>query len=274
MKYMHLNSSCPYAGLANMLLLHGYDTEDFQIALDIDLPSHIRYDSASNAFLSGFSLQSKKWFDLYLNPRGFTYTEELVQKNDVAQILSPGVMLGILVAPGRKHAVVCKSADEAGVTFINNKRAHTEEPETLSLTRAELPSRLPDVVVVGSLRRCVPRPAEPEPEYEESLKTWEFLRDRLHDFMEQPQPAEALRGQLDPLFRPLLLDGLTMAQLRGDRELTDGLTTLQTDLLNVLRQNTPARLSDHMDMALLDHSIQLILQHGADVCEQLSKNAR
>ncbi len=38
MKYMHFNSSCPYAGLANLLDLHGLDTEDYKIALEMGCP--------------------------------------------------------------------------------------------------------------------------------------------------------------------------------------------------------------------------------------------
>ena len=274
MKYMHLNSSCPYAGLANMLMLQGHDTEDFKIALAIDLPSHIRYDSESGAFLSGFSLQSKKWFDLYLNPIGFTYIEQFWAKEELPKRLLPGMMLGLFIAPEQKHAVICSHADETHSVFINNKWAHTGEPETFRFTGAELQSRLPDTVAVGWLQSSAPQSVDFEHDYKESLETWLLLQEALHKFMSYRQSASAMRKQLNPLFRPLLLDGLTMAQLRGEKELTAELTTLQKTLLNVLRQNTPARLADHMDMGSLDRSIQLIMQHGTDAADKLLKNAR
>ena len=37
-KYMTFNSSCSYAGLANMLLRYGVDTQDREIALAAKLP--------------------------------------------------------------------------------------------------------------------------------------------------------------------------------------------------------------------------------------------
>ena len=38
MKYMTFNSSCAYAGLANMLEKKGIDVEDYEIALEMKLP--------------------------------------------------------------------------------------------------------------------------------------------------------------------------------------------------------------------------------------------
>ena len=38
MKYMTFNSSCTYAGLANMLMERGIDVEDYEIALEMKLP--------------------------------------------------------------------------------------------------------------------------------------------------------------------------------------------------------------------------------------------
>lgn len=38
MKYMTFNSSCTYAGLANMLMDKDIDVEDYEIALEMKLP--------------------------------------------------------------------------------------------------------------------------------------------------------------------------------------------------------------------------------------------
>ena len=273
MKYMHLNSSCPYAGLANVLMLQGHDTEDFLIALDIDLASHIRYDKECGTFRSGFSLQSKQWFDLYLKPKGFAYVEDFWTKDTVFENLLPGMMVGILVAPGKKHAVICSGIDPKSVTFINNKWEHTEEPETLCFTHAELAERLPEEeIAVGYIESSQAEAIDLVPHYAESLQTWTLLRNQLHEFMGHFQSSEVMRGQLNVLFRPLLLDGLTMAQLRKDQELTDKLIILQGALLNVLKQNVSARLSDHMDMTLLDNSIDLIMKHAETELNKLKKH--
>jgi len=67
MKYMHFNSSCPYAGVANLLELQGMDKEDYKIALEMNLPYFLRRDVITGYYQSGSSLQSAEWFDLYLN---------------------------------------------------------------------------------------------------------------------------------------------------------------------------------------------------------------
>ena len=43
-KYMTFNSSCSYAGLANMLLRYGVDTQDREIAMDMKLPFLFAYE--------------------------------------------------------------------------------------------------------------------------------------------------------------------------------------------------------------------------------------
>jgi len=58
MKYMHFNSSCPYAGLANLLELQGVETEDYKIALEMNLPYFLRRDVITGYYQSGSSLQS------------------------------------------------------------------------------------------------------------------------------------------------------------------------------------------------------------------------
>lgn len=262
MKYMHLNSSCPYAGLANMLMLLGHDTEDYKIALDIDLASHIRYDEENGAFRSGFSLQEKEWFDLYLKPRGYAYRETCWDREEVLKNLRPGMMLGIFVEPERKHAVVCSGVEEGVLTFLNNKWEQSEEPETLIFTSEELLERLPEQVTVGYMEPAKAEKVDLRPVYAESLLTWKHLREKLHVFMEQFRTAEEMSGQLNVLFRPLLLDGLTMAQLRKDKALTEKLAALQGQFLGVLRQNIPARLADAVDMVLLDEAVDLICQRA------------
>ena len=64
MKYMTFNSSCSYAGLANLLSFYGIDIEDRKIALEMDLP--FLFDCEDGCYVSGPMLQGEKWFNLYL----------------------------------------------------------------------------------------------------------------------------------------------------------------------------------------------------------------
>lgn len=261
MKYMHLNSSCPYAGLANMLTFLGVDTEDDIIASEIDLASHIRFDETRDVFTAGLSLQDKNWFDLFLNPRGFSYQEEFWTREKVQSRLCPGMMIGIFVEPGRKHAVVCAKAEEDRFEFLNNKWEQMQEPEILVFSPEELLARLPEDVAVGWVQPGERINLDLRPVYGESLRVWEFYREKIRDFSKQLQSAQELRRRMNSLFRPLLLDGLTMAQLRKDHELAEILTVLQGQYLSVLRLGQPAVLSESMDMCLLEKAFDRITEY-------------
>ena len=54
MKYMHFKGGCSYAGIANMLELSGYDTEDYIIAKKIRLP--YMFDYVDGTYLAGTRL--------------------------------------------------------------------------------------------------------------------------------------------------------------------------------------------------------------------------
>ena len=56
MKYMTFNSSCAYAGVANLLELEGMEAEDRQIALDMGLP--FLFSFQDGAYCSGPMLQT------------------------------------------------------------------------------------------------------------------------------------------------------------------------------------------------------------------------
>ena len=107
MKYMTFNSSCPYAGLANLLSFQGIDTEDRSIALKMDLPYLFAYEDGQ--YLSGPMLQGAKWFNLYLRPIGFTFHENQLGREEAGPYLlaHPPAMLGLRVTPKSKHAVIC-----------------------------------------------------------------------------------------------------------------------------------------------------------------------
>ena len=95
MKYMTFNSSCAYAGVANLLELEGMEAEDRQIALDMGLP--FLFSFQDGAYCSGPMLQTGEWFNLYLQPRGFCMTETKLPREDVPEFLEgiPNAMLGM-----------------------------------------------------------------------------------------------------------------------------------------------------------------------------------
>ena len=78
MKYMTFNSSCAFAGIANMLMKKGISVEDYEVALGIELPYLMVREGES--FLAGTMLQEKKWFDIFLKKQGFELSEKSLKK--------------------------------------------------------------------------------------------------------------------------------------------------------------------------------------------------
>ena len=255
MKYMHFNSSCSYAGLANLLELSGVDTEDYQIALDMGLPYFLRYDETSGAYVNGPMLQSAEWFDLYLKPRGFRYIERFMERQEVMKQVHPGCMLGLQVTTNSKHAVIFLEKEDGMYKFLNNKREDSEEPDYLVLSEKECLGRLPEQVVVGQLEACEPEKADIKPYLEEAQKNWEALRGKLQAFICEEQSPQAMKEEMNRLFRPLLLDGLSMAKLMEEKELEECLAELQKQFLAIVRSGEPVKLSEKLDSEKIDWAI-------------------
>lgn len=256
MKYMTFNSSCPYAGLANMLAFYGIDTDDRTIALEIGLPFYIAHEDG--AYLAGPSLQSAPWFDLYLNPLGFAFDERSIPKAEIPAYLGQQTcaMLGVYVEGSGKHAVIYTGTDGDKLCFLNNKWAHDPAPEALALTEAELLGRIDDPCMVATLR---PIPSKAAPKRQRMAESLDVLADYRRDLLAvwgESRPTAELRGLLNPLFRALLLDGITMLDLLGETELHAKLTSIQRSFLTALRSDAPElRLADHVPTELLCEAI-------------------
>ena len=73
MKYMTFNSSCSFAGIANMLERMGHDYEDYQVAAGMELPYIVARDNGG--CIAGAILQEKKYFDIFLKKIGYKQAE-------------------------------------------------------------------------------------------------------------------------------------------------------------------------------------------------------
>ena len=107
MKYMTFNSSCAYAGVANMLEQYGVDTDDRSIAMGMKLP-----------YL--FSYQNAEWFNLFLIPQGFEMCEIELPAEQVADYLKKQktAMLGFRMNENNKHAVVYIGSHDGKLVFL------------------------------------------------------------------------------------------------------------------------------------------------------------
>ena len=213
MKHMHFKASCSYAALASIMELNGVDTEDYKIALEIKLPW--LFSKEDGAYISGPMLQSAKWFNLWLLPRGYRMAEERVEREQLCSYLRAHkpAMLGVQTPYG-KHAVVFAEYD--GIYhFMNPTHEGSGERTELPFSEEELLASVDQETMVGTVI-----PAEAE---QQSLAP--FLNDSISVIRENCVEIEAFAAEkhdpnayfpmMNSLFRPLLLDGITMLELAG-----------------------------------------------------------
>lgn len=237
MKYMHFNSSCSYAGLANLLYSDGIDTEDFVIALAIDLAYLLVKDGAS--YLAGTMLQSKEIFDIYLNPLGYELIEKNYDKDEVLKILEAAdknYMLGVNIASGNKHAIIFKEHKDNEFRFINNKYDDSDEPDEFLWTAEELKKRLDEKTFLAHLEKCDVKDVDMEEPLLKSIENLGALKEDIINFSKREISKNELRESMNTLFRAALLDLVTMFLLIEEDKLMKRTKKLQKEYINVIKK--------------------------------------
>ena len=275
MKYMTFNSSCSFAGVANMLLQLGIDVEDRQIALGMHLP--YLFDHKDGHYAAGPMLQTSDWFNLYLHPLGYAMTETAVSRADVPDYLSRcgTAMLGLRIAPTGKHAVVFQRMEAGSFHFINNKHQHSDAPETICLSKSELMERLDDTVMVAALEKIpVASPAFSDL-LQRSCQVLEQYKLDIQTFCGVEQTKETLASAMNTLFRATLLDGITMLELIAQDALADQFRLIQRPFLQALREGRPVMLRERLNMpawlAAIDQYIALIRHQARHLSDQSTR---
>lgn len=237
MKYMHFNSSCSYASIANLLYLDGIDTEDFAIALAIDLAYLLVKDGAS--YLAGTMLQSKEIFDIYLNPLGYEFIEENYDKDEVLKILEASdknYMLGVNIAQGNKHAIIFKEHKDNRFRFINNKYDDSDEPDEFVWTAEELKKRLDEKTFLAHIEKCDVKDVDMEEPLLKSIENLGALKEDIINFSKREISKNELRESMNTLFRAALLDLVTMFLLIEEDKLMKRTKKLQKEYINVIKK--------------------------------------
>ena len=258
MKYMHFKGSCSYAGIANMLELSGYDTEDYIIANKIKLP--YMFDYVDGTYLAGTRLQNQKWFNLYLNQIGFRLVEVKISSTDLVKYLQEDrpTMIGIL-SNESKHAVIYYKHDEHNLYFINNKFEYEQCPELIKISATNLISNVPEVLTIGFLKKCEIENVDIISRLISSAKTLEKMNGDLLSYCSTFHSKEDILDCREDLFRALFLEAPIMYQLEDNQYLYENLLKLQHSLIHALSRENDILLSDYIDMELLNETINIIL---------------
>lgn len=262
MKYMTFNSSCSYAGVANMLEQYGVETNDRNIALAIKLPYMFSY--GDGVYLSGPMLQSAEWFNLYLNPIGYELLEEVISADKIVDYLKlqKTAMFGIKTGNTGKHAVVYIGTESDMLVFLNNKWEKEDSPCEIRLTEDELKQKIEPEVVVATLQEITPKAANFTDKLQNSINV---LQANLTDVIELASTEETvanLRLKLNTLFRPLFLDGITMLNMIDETGLAQEFANLQQELLSALRKepHTSICLKEYVSISKLQASTKMYVE--------------
>lgn len=233
MKYMHFKASCSYAALAAIMEFNGVDTEDCKIALAIKLPW--LFSKEDGAYISGPMLQGAKWFNLWLVPRGYRMVEEVVDKEQLCDFLRTHkpAMLGVQTPYG-KHAVVFTEYDGT-YHFINPTYENSGERTELSFSEEELLASVAQETMVGMVIHTEAEQQSLTPYLRESISVIRENCAAIEAFASEKHDPDAYFPVMNSLFRPLLLDGITMLELAGETALAQEFTTLQQQLMSFLR---------------------------------------
>lgn len=232
-KYMHANSSCSYCAISYMVQDFDIDVTDLDIVKEISLP--LMFEKNSNQYNSGFMLQSKKWFDLFLNPRGLELKELTFDKKPAVAFFkeNKNVMIG-LKTPQGKHAVVLSGYKDGCFRFFNPTHEGSDEEEYLVLNEETLINSLDNKLSVARIAPCEKKSVDLKANIVESISALSFYKNDLETFIENNTDRETYRNNLD-LFRPLLLDGLTMTEIASENSLLPLMKQAQKQLLSFIR---------------------------------------
>lgn len=234
MKYITFSSAGILAGIAQMLTNYGLDVEDRDIALGMEAPYLLLHEG--DVYYAGSGLYRAQWLALYLQPRGFRLRETALSKGEVPTFLrsSRPAMLTLELEKGLRHPVLFERYENARYEFLNIKRRDDKkEKDSLSLSTAMLKKRLEEEVVILTLERCEPAPADPIPYLFRTLNTLDQYCDALLSARELTVTREGLKELHTPLFRAMMQDMHPMAVLIGDRILAEELRYLMHDYRHI-----------------------------------------
>lgn len=260
MKYMTFNSSCSYAGLANMLEKKGINVEDYEIALEMKAPFMI--DKNEDGYIAGPMLQQKKWLDVYLNAHGYEIVEEWLDRTEVFDYLQgkDTAMLGIRMDNGRLnyHAVVYKGTEDGKAVFLNNKHENGSDPDEFRYTANELRERVRDKTVIATLKPIDEKSTDFMPLLNQSIKFLDDLQKDMVDFCSKMHSNQEILEKEYGLFRPLLLDGPSMMKLIGQDDILEDMKELQKTFVQAVfkEKRDDVVLADCFDMDLLQSICQ------------------
>lgn len=265
MQYMHFNSSCAFCCVANLLELQEIKCTDEELFRNMKADLLLYYETESGEWQTGAMLQSGVWFDLALQPLGFSLKEAYDLSPEAVIEEEPSFMVGLKTEGRRgRHAHILIERNGDRMTFLNPHRENDGEADFVELTREECMEWLAPASTVGRLISCTPRETDFAPLLTQSKGNWYRYREELTAFASQRHTCGEHRAAMAPLFRALFLDGLEGAKVCGYRGQEERLRKLQGQFLGAIKQGKDLCLMDYLEEAQLTAALDFY-------CEELDR---
>ena len=257
MKYMSFQNSCSFAGVANLLEQYGVDAEADQIALGMHLPYMM--EKTKDGYQAGPMLQTRKWFDLYLNPLGFEMQETLLNRKQVINFLKENepCMIGVKVNPdASRHAIIYVGAQNGTLVFLNNRRKDSPEPDSFRWTEAEFMNLMDrEIIPIAKVMPCEKKTASLGARYEETLNALADMKEKVNHICKHAIDISFQQESKETVFRAILLDNIAVLKLTQETELTHLFEIVQGQYLSALAQKRELVLEEHINMKLLNEAL-------------------
>ncbi|MCI5855897.1 MAG: hypothetical protein MR016_00820 [Agathobacter sp.] len=257
MKYMSFQNSCSFAGVANLLEQYGVDAEADQIALGMHLPYMM--EKTKDGYQAGPMLQTRKWFDLYLNPLGFEMQETLLNREQVISFLKENepCMIGVKVNPAAsRHAIIYVGAQNGTLVFLNNRRKDSAEPDSFRWTEAEFLNLMDrEIIPIAKVVPCEKKEVFLGVRYEETLDALANMKERVNHICKHAMDVRFQQESKETVFRAILLDNIAVLKLTQEKDLTHLFEIIQGQYLSALAQKKELVLEEYMDMNLLNQAL-------------------
>ena len=96
--------------------------------------------------------------------------------------------------------------------------------------------------MIATLKVITPKAVDLQVKMRNSVAVIRQNLDEIRAICNREETVAKLRQKLNTLFRPLLLDGITMLQMIGEEKLAEKFTELQRSFLTALRQATDQKI--------------------------------
>ncbi len=266
-KYQTFNSSCAYAGIANLLSQIDVDVEDRDIIIGSNAAFQLLYDELENQYLAGYKVQGKKWFNYYLNPIGFEYKEFECSIDEYLSLIKGGFqnhMIGLWLGKVERHAVIYEGSNNSHFKYLNNKSIDSSESDYLVLSENDLRRVNKQSLVYGYIEKSDIEYCSFDKSYfEQTIINIEMYKKMILENIGVVKPYSTHLIERNTIYRTLFLDLHSMIEILDHYSLSKKILEMRSKYLNRLKSRNSFALqelcTEHEFNTVLDNFKEIVV---------------